>query len=460
MAEHKWHDVAGYTGPEHPVPQSHPAALEQEHQEAHSAAHPVDNPQDGIAMQIVRPHPVVEEDPWAHFVPPRPQLDTSGQSDAWSWDAVPPRPPLDSSAVSPSRSQMSSPVSETDATETDWERGSHSSVGEYEPLDDRYIAMWTTTLGPRSLENVWKTEHCVEPPEDCLHEGTSGGAYVKSAYQDIKDHHNHWGAASSGIPDLYMRQHDERVKDLNLAMQSRLSTLDPPADLSCWREELKALGVSDFVLGELECLALKDKMGHAEATRIIQHLMKPDHVFKKGLSQWMHRAIEESMGYLENWKCWESRDPHVGPTQYKANKNNPRPRQEPQDPRPADVPVPKGADSPWKQFKATGLLRDPQAPKPSSTSMRPKAPAPGGPPPPPTQGQATSSSSGTQTPGAASSSTSGLPPGFPANYFIGTPKAPPPEHLLWRAQQASSDGAPSGTSGGASCSSRPSATWL
>ena len=413
MAEHKWHDVAGHTGPEHPVPQSHPAALEQEHQEAHSAAHPVDNPQDGIAMQIVRPHPVVEEDPWAHFVPPRPQLDTSGQSDAWSWDAVPPRPPLDSSAVSPSRSQMSSPVSETDATETDWERVSHSSVGEYEPLDDRYIAMWTTTLGPRSLENVWKTEHCVEPPEDCLHEGTSGGAYVKSAYQDIEDYHNHWGAASSGIPDLYMRQHDERVKDLNLAMQSRLSTLDPPADLSCWREELKALGVSDFVLGELECLALKDKMGHAEATRIIQHLMKPGHVFKKGPgpSQWLRSTIEdlgieESMEYLENWKYWMSRDLHVGPTQYKANKNDPRPRQAPQDRRHAEVPVPRGADNPWAKFNPVGLLRDPRAPTPSIASMVPKARSVGGPPPPPQQGQAASSSSGTPALGATSSSTS------------------------------------------------------
>ena len=37
------------------------------------------------------------------------------------------------------------------------------------------------------------------------------------------------------------------------------------------------------------------------------------------------------MDYLENWKCWESRDPHVGPTQYKASKNDPRPRQEAQD---------------------------------------------------------------------------------------------------------------------------------
>ena len=252
--------------------------------------------------------------------------------------------------------------------------------------------------------------------------------------------------------------------NLHQAFAEPWSTLDPPADLSCWSDELKKEDVTEFVEFELRYLALKDNMGNAEATRVLQHFFNSHQQFDVP-SKWLRSSIGESMDYLENWKCWESRDPHVGPTQYKANKNNPRPRQEPQDPRPADVHVPKGADNPWKQFKATGLLRDPQAPKPPSTSMRPKAPAPGGPPPPPTQGQATSSSSGTQTPGAASSST--LSAGFPANYFIGTPKAPPPAHLLYKGPPATpeglqppSDGAPSGTSGGASGSSRPSATWL
>ena len=58
---------------------------------------------------------------------------------------------------------------------------------------------------------------------------------------------------------------------------------------------------------------------------------------------------------------------------------DPRPRQDPQDRKHAEVHVPQGADNPWTQlpqgvdnpwtqWKLQGLLRGPQEPKPSSTS--------------------------------------------------------------------------------------------
>ena len=393
--------------------------------------------------------------------------------------SVPDALPLGSSVVSSSTSQMKSPRSVSEATETDWERVSQQSVGIPAPLDDDYQASeadWEKISipervsiqsgGRKSLENIWTLGNDQQPPEDCLHHDTSGEAHVKSAYQVLKDHHSSCGAASSGIPDIYMLQQDERMRDLRLAMQSAWSTLDPPEQISCWTEDLKAFGVDGFVVAELEFLARKDKMGHTEAIRILAHFTRPGLVFKRGPSQWLHSAIEESVAYMDNWKHWESRNAHVGPTHYKASQHDPRPRQEAQDRRPAevDVPqggpnpvsdVPRGAANPWTQFNPVGLLRDPRAPKPSSASMKPSASAAGGPPPHPhpQQCQAASSSSGTPAPGAASSSSSGMS----AQVRKATFKAPPPEYLLRRAQglQPAVRGAPSGTDAGSSGSSGP-----
>ena len=67
-----------------------------------------------------------------------------------------------------------------------------------------------------------------------------------------------------------------------------------------------------LVAGELSNLAGRDAMGKAEASRILDHLMKPGEEFNKGPSRWAHTAIEESIKYLGNWQHWESQDPHVG----------------------------------------------------------------------------------------------------------------------------------------------------
>ena len=69
------------------------------------------------------------------------------------------------------------------------------------------------------------------------------------------------------------------------------------------------MDISPLTLRESNTLALEGKMGMAESTRVLQHLMKPGIEFKKGPSRWLHSSIEESMEYLQNWKCWESRDP-------------------------------------------------------------------------------------------------------------------------------------------------------
>ena len=80
--------------------------------------------------------------------------------------SVPDAPPLDSSAVSSSTSQMKSSMSVSKATETDWERVSHPSVGIPEPLDDDYQAM-ETDLGKafHSRRSVYSIGWSQEPRE-------------------------------------------------------------------------------------------------------------------------------------------------------------------------------------------------------------------------------------------------------------------------------------------------------
>ena len=274
------------------------------------------------------------------------------------------------------------------------------------PQDESYKANMRTTRGTRNLKNVWQPEHIQEPPEDCVEERPSG-TYVKSAWQVLQEYHQeHPGA----VDPRYIEKQEERIKNLNDVLDNDFSTLDPPKDLSCWAEELEDGQVDRFVAGELSNLAGRDAMGRAEASRILYHLMKPGEEFKKGPSRWAHTAIEESIQYLGNWQHWESQDPHIGASTVKAHDKDPRAKepQDHQDPwEPRGVAVSRGHDTPWSDWKHKDLWRDPEAPKPSSSSMRPQQRAQGGPPGPPPgppPQQASSSSGPSSSPGPSNSS--------------------------------------------------------
>ena len=296
--------------------------------------------------------------------------------------------------------------------------------------------------GTKSLRNVWARENIQEPPYDCVEERSSG-AYIKSAWQVLQEHHQeHQGA----ISQKYMDAQQDRIEELKEAFDNDYSTLDPPDDLACWAKELEEGEVDSFVAGEFGHLASKDEMGKAEATRILHHLMKPGEEFTKGPSRWLHKAISESMEYLNNWACWESKDPHIGASRIEGNKRDPRAPREHQYPQgkweTRDVPVPQGADNPWTDFKHTGLVRDPHDPKPSSSSMYQQHQQYQGPPPPPPDGSWSASSPAPPGP-PSKAPPAKAPPGF-ENI---TPKAPPQGCHIWPKAPPGGMGASSSSGG-------------
>ena len=148
----------------------------------------------------------------------------------------------------------------------------------------------------RNLENVWKAEHIIEIPEDCVEERLLSGPYVKSAWQVLRDHHDQHGPHGSGTPDDYILMQKDRIMNLHLAFQSHWSTSQ---DLS-WASMSTQTSSSSSVGGQ---------------------------------------------GLLRD----------------------PRPRQDPQDRKHAEVHVPQGADNPWTQLPQ-GVDNPWTQWKPSSTS--------------------------------------------------------------------------------------------
>ena len=84
----------------------------------------------------------------------------------------------------------------------------------------------TSILGDfRDLKNVWQADQIMQPPDDILEQRPSG-AWVKSAWQVLREHHEQHGyRTSSGIPGAYMLKQECRIWNLNVAFES---TLQPP----------------------------------------------------------------------------------------------------------------------------------------------------------------------------------------------------------------------------------------
>jgi len=112
--------------------------------------------------------------------------------------------------------------------------------------------------------------------------------------------------------------------------QERLETLhgpefslDPPQDLSNWGRVLADLGVDEEAARSLGFLANIDPMAHAEATRILAHMLKPGTSFRQGPSRWLASAVARSQEFLEHWDTWEA--PRAPPTTRPAGATTDRP---------------------------------------------------------------------------------------------------------------------------------------
>lgn len=87
-----------------------------------------------------------------------------------------------------------------------------------------------------------------------------------------------------------------------------LWTFEPDEALSVWAEVLESLGVDGSAARRLATLAQRDpRMGRAEATRILAHLLKPGTSFQRGPSGWVSRSVEDAEDYLVHWAEWEGR---------------------------------------------------------------------------------------------------------------------------------------------------------
>ena len=94
-------------------------------------------------------------------------------------------------------------------------------------MDHVDISQYSTSiLGDfRDLKNVWQADQIMQPPDDILEQRPSG-AWVKSAWQVLREHHEQHGyRTSSGIPGAYMLKQECRIWNLKVAFES---TLQPP----------------------------------------------------------------------------------------------------------------------------------------------------------------------------------------------------------------------------------------
>ena len=91
-------------------------------------------------------------------------------------------------------------------------------------------------------------------------------------------------------------------------LESVQCTLALPERLENWAGTLVDAGVDDMAIAAFARLASRDRCGDAEATRLLQHLLKPGASFASGPSRWMMKAIEEAERYLDGgWREWEER---------------------------------------------------------------------------------------------------------------------------------------------------------
>ena len=193
--------------------------------------------------------------------------------------------------------------------------------------------MASQTGGPRSmLENL--EDQALGVPR-ALEEDLGGGyVHIKTPIEVLREF----------LPEEY-RQRLEQVEDFrNEFLESPMMTLDAPYNLSNWAQVLEHLGADAQVAGRLANLAASDPMAHAEATRILAHLLKPGGPGRsRGPGGWLTSVINEAEEYLRNWEEWESRAPWQGtsrerPHWRRSAREDPQqaaPRAPPSDPRQA-----------------------------------------------------------------------------------------------------------------------------
>ena len=206
--------------------------------------------------------------------------------------------------------------------------------------------MAQATGGQRSLlENLDDFE--IRAPRECQDDlGGSGVVYIKTPVEILEEFQ----------PREFQKRLEavERFRDEFL--ESPMMTLEPPYNMSKWARVLEAVGADAAVAGRLANLAATDPMAHAEATRILHHLLKPGGPGSTGRpSGWLNSIVSEAEEYLAHWEEWESQRPWTG-----ASRSRPqwrggggRWREDPQAPR-ADEPAAPGAPPHLRPSGASG----------------------------------------------------------------------------------------------------------
>ena len=194
--------------------------------------------------------------------------------------------------------------------------------------------MDTAGGGPRALLANLEASALAVPPE--VEEDLGGGhMYIRTPIEVLEhERPREMKARLGAIRDF----RDE-------FLESPMFSLDPPYNLRNWARVLESVGCDADVAGRLANLAATDPMAHAEATRILAHLLKPGGSFKGARpSGWVNSVIMECEEYLRNWEEWESRCPWDG-----TSRARPQWRRGPSEwAPPAPPPGPPPADeAPW-----------------------------------------------------------------------------------------------------------------
>lgn len=165
----------------------------------------------------------------------------------------------------------------------------------------------------------------------------------------------------------------------NEVFESPIWTLDPPYSLANWGSILDKMGVDPYVARRLANLASTDPMAHAEASRILYHLLKPGASFgPRGPSAWLNGVITEAEDYIAHWEEWESRAPFQGASRSRPHlrrgmAEEPQAYGGPRGPRPEEAPRgPRPQTAPW----APPHMRTEGASGASSSAGPPPAAAP------------------------------------------------------------------------------------
>jgi hypothetical protein len=194
-------------------------------------------------------------------------------------------------------------------------------------------------------------------------------------------------ALAASQPELLEAIAEVRVKadQRRQVLESIQWTLNPDEHLANWCEVLSAEGVDPMAAQELGALAGRDALGHAEASRLIAHLIQGTGEWRRGPSAWLHSAVRESREYLEDWRRYEGSWVDWSKKQWASTTSGPWASSGERRATAAEVPSASGDSSrPWGAYEpAAGSSSASPGAGMWSWADQARALAAAGPPPPP-----------------------------------------------------------------------------